>query len=113
MPEYLHRPHLSVILYTETHPYFQVILDEPGVKEEPQDVDEEVTETKEIIESQFSFDPITEGGDSRSDPGGGGGGYDPQMMGSQPQSMEDLVAQAIPGSSGLQGVSTRILFLTF
>lgn len=92
---------------------FQVILDEPGVKEEPQEVEEEVTETKEIIESQFSFDPLTES-DSRTEAGGGGGnssgstgapGYDPQIMGSQPQSMEELVAQAIPGSSGLQGVS--------
>ncbi|KAK8752150.1 hypothetical protein OTU49_012248, partial [Cherax quadricarinatus] len=83
----------------------EVILDEPGVKEEPQEVDEEVTETKDIIESQFSFDPLTEG-DSHKDPGGGSSGpqgFDPQMLTSQPQSMEDLVAQAIPGSSGLQG----------
>ncbi|KAK8752151.1 hypothetical protein OTU49_012248, partial [Cherax quadricarinatus] len=83
----------------------KVILDEPGVKEEPQEVDEEVTETKDIIESQFSFDPLTEG-DSHKDPGGGSSGpqgFDPQMLTSQPQSMEDLVAQAIPGSSGLQG----------
>lgn len=41
--------------------------------------------------------------------GGGGGptgptGFESQMLASQPQSMEDLVAQAIPGSSGLQGV---------
>lgn len=75
-------------------------------------MEEEVTETKEIIESQFSFDPLTEG-DSRAEAGGGGNssgstgppGFDPQMIGSQPQSMEELVAQAIPGSSGLQGVS--------
>ncbi|XP_042227454.1 longitudinals lacking protein, isoforms H/M/V-like isoform X6 [Homarus americanus] len=89
----------------------EVILDEPGVKEEPQDVEEEeVTETKEILESQFSFDPLNEG-DSRTDPGGGSGGpqgFDPQMLASQPQSMEDLVAQAIPGSSGLQGNSVSL-----
>ncbi|XP_047478196.1 longitudinals lacking protein, isoforms H/M/V-like isoform X24 [Penaeus chinensis] len=94
----------------------EVILDEPGVKEEPQEVEEEVTETKEIIESQFSFDPLTES-DSRTEAGGGGGnssgstgapGYDPQIMGSQPQSMEELVAQAIPGSSGLQGNSVSL-----
>ncbi|XP_071515048.1 uncharacterized protein [Panulirus ornatus] len=88
----------------------EVILDEPGVKEEPQEVEEEVTETKEIIESQFSFDPLPEG-DSRSDPGGGSGGpqgFDPQMLASQPQSMEDIVAQAIPGSSGLQGNSVSL-----
>ncbi|XP_042880720.1 longitudinals lacking protein, isoforms H/M/V-like isoform X12 [Penaeus japonicus] len=93
----------------------EVILDEPGVKEEPQEVEEEVTETKEIIESQFSFDPLTEG-DSRAEAGGGGNssgstgppGFDPQMIGSQPQSMEELVAQAIPGSSGLQGNSVSL-----
>ncbi|XP_045583201.1 longitudinals lacking protein, isoforms H/M/V isoform X3 [Procambarus clarkii] len=88
----------------------EVILDEPGVKEEPQEVDEEVTETKDILESQFSFDPLTEG-DSRNDPGSGSGGpqgFDPQMLSSQPQSMEDLVAQAIPGSSGLQGNSVSL-----
>lgn len=100
----------------------QVILDEPGVKEEPQEVEEEVTETKDILESQFSFDPMPEG-DSRTDAGGGGGGsssgsagppgYDPQMMGSQPQSMEELVAQAIPGSSGLQGVRAHQTFSSF
>lgn len=84
-------------------PVPEVILDETGVKEEPEEVEEEVTETKDILESQF-FDPLHEG-DSRSDPGGGSGGYDSQMLPSQPQSMEELVAQAIPGSSGLQGNS--------
>lgn len=81
----------------------QVILDEPGVKEEPQELEgeDEVTETKEIFESHH-FESMAEG-DSQSDQGPG---FDPQMLAaSQPQSVEDLVAQAIPGSSGLQGVS--------
>lgn len=80
----------------------QVILDEPGVKEEPQELEgeDEVTETKEIFESHH-FESMAEG-DSQSDQGPG---FDPQMLAaSQPQSVEDLVAQAIPGSSGLQGV---------
>lgn len=45
--------------------------------------------------------------------GGGGGptGFESQMLASQPQSMEDLVAQAIPGSSGLQGVCIFLVTL--
>ncbi|XP_064093121.1 longitudinals lacking protein, isoforms H/M/V-like isoform X22 [Macrobrachium nipponense] len=83
----------------------EVILDEPAVKEEPAEIEEEVTDSKEDVVSQFHFDPLQEG-DSRSDPGGGGsGGYDSQMLTSQSQSMEDLVAEALPGSSGLQGNS--------
>lgn len=80
----------------------QVILDEPGVKEEPQELEgeDEVTETKEIFDTHH-FESMAEG-DSQSDQGPG---FDPQMLAaSQPQSVEDLVAQAIPGSSGLQGV---------
>ncbi|XP_063864180.1 longitudinals lacking protein, isoforms H/M/V-like isoform X10 [Scylla paramamosain] len=83
----------------------EVILDEPGVKEEPQEIEEEITDTKEIFESHDFEHPAE--GDSLSDKGPGAGGgptaFEPQMLGSQPQSMEDLVAQAIPGSSGLQG----------
>lgn len=83
----------------------EVILDEPGVKEEPQEIEEEITDTKEIFESHDFEHPAE--GDSLSDKGPGTGGgptaFEPQMLGSQPQSMEDLVAQAIPGSSGLQG----------
>ncbi|XP_050686864.1 longitudinals lacking protein, isoforms H/M/V-like isoform X4 [Eriocheir sinensis] len=86
----------------------EVILDEPGVKEEPQEIEEEITDTKEIFESHHFEHPGE--GDSMSDQGtaGGGGGptgFESQMLASQPQSMEDLVAQAIPGSSGLQGNS--------
>ncbi|KAK3869713.1 hypothetical protein Pcinc_025006 [Petrolisthes cinctipes] len=84
----------------------EVILDEPGVKEEPQELEgeDEVTETKEIFESHH-FESMGEG-DSQSDQGPG---FDPQMLAaSQPQSMEDLVAQAIPGSSGLQGNSVSL-----
>lgn len=46
--------------------------------------------------------------------GGGGGptGFESQMLASQPQSMEDLVAQAIPGSSGLQGVCIFLVTTT-
>lgn len=92
------------------HTYLQVILDEPGVKEEPQEIEEEITDTKEIFESHHFEHPGE--GDSLSDQGtaGGGGaptgptGFESQLLASQPQSMEDLVAQAIPGSSGLQGV---------
>lgn len=29
---------------------------------------------------------------------------DPSILGNQPQSVEDVVAQALPGSSGFQGV---------
>lgn len=32
-------------------------------------------------------------------------GFEPQVLTSQPQTMEELVAQAMPGTSGLQGVS--------
>ncbi|KAK4324201.1 hypothetical protein Pmani_005203 [Petrolisthes manimaculis] len=84
----------------------EVILDEPGVKEEPQELeeDDEVTETKEIFEAHH-FESMGEG-DSQSDQGPG---FDPQMLAaSHPQSMEDLVAQAIPGSSGLQGNSVSL-----
>lgn len=85
----------------------QVILDEPGVKEEPQEIEEEITDTKEIFESHDFEHPGD--GDSLSDKGTSSGGgptvFESQMLASQPQSMEDLVAQAIPGSSGLQGVS--------
>ncbi|KAK7056565.1 hypothetical protein SK128_013801 [Halocaridina rubra] len=82
----------------------EVILDEAGVKEEPADIEEEVTETKEMLDPDFPFDPLQEG-DSRSDPGGSSGPFDSQVLSSQPQSMDELVAQAIPGSSGLQGNS--------
>merc|ERR1711970_1208119 len=48
-------------------------------------------------------------GDFISNFGDGGSqgahGYDAQMMSGAPQSMEELVAQAMPGSSGMQGNS--------
>lgn len=45
-------------------------------------------------------------GDSVSE---GGQGFEPQVLTSQPQTMEELVAQAMPGTSGLQGVSVCLL----
>jgi len=89
----------------------EVVLDEPpGVKEEPQEIQEveEVQEdTKNILESSFSYDHMSEG-DSMSnmeDGGSHGAQFDAQMMSGAPQSMEELVAQAMPGSSGMQGNS--------
>lgn len=40
----------------------------------------------------------------------GGQGFEPQVLTSQPQTMEELVAQAMPGTSGLQGVSVLVFF---
>ncbi|CAL4092745.1 unnamed protein product, partial [Meganyctiphanes norvegica] len=92
----------------------EVVLDEPpGVKEEPQEIQEveevqEVEDTKNILESSFSYDHMSEG-DSMSNIGDGGSqgaqSFDAQMMSGAPQSMEELVAQAMPGGSGMQGNS--------
>ncbi|KAG0711195.1 Longitudinals lacking protein, isoform G [Chionoecetes opilio] len=84
------------------HSVPEIILDEPGFKEEPQEIDDDLTDTKEIF---HDFEHPGDG-DSLSDDKGSGGGptsFESQLLASQPQSMEDLVAQAIPGSSGLQG----------
>ena len=85
--------------------FSQVYVEEPGVKEEPQEVPDEVPETKEMLDPGFAFDNVQDS-DSRGDPGGAYDALNP------PQSMEDLVAQAIPGSSGLQGVNQNIYFYT-
>ncbi|ROT66939.1 Broad-complex protein isoform 4 [Penaeus vannamei] len=87
----------------------ELIMDEPLVKEEPHDDYSEADETKESIKSTDS-----EAGLSypvHSEHSGsigrevGGAGFNPQGLrsSSQPQTMEDLVAQALPGASGLQG----------
>ncbi|XP_047478272.1 longitudinals lacking protein, isoforms H/M/V-like isoform X5 [Penaeus chinensis] len=87
----------------------ELIMDEPLVKEEPHDDYSEADETKESIKSTDS-----EAGLSypvHSEHSGsigrevGGAGFNPQSLrsSSQPQTMEDLVAQALPGASGLQG----------
>merc|ERR1739838_615106 len=91
----------------------EVVLDEPpGVKEEPEEI-QEIEEVQEdsksnVLESSFSYEHLSEG-DSMSNYGDGGSqgahGFDAQMMSGAPQSMEELVAQAMPGGSGMQGNS--------
>ena len=73
-------------------------------KEEPEDA----ADDKEALHQELGFD-------SNDAMGGGGddGSYD-DMLGSggeQPQSMADVVAQAMPGSSGYQEVCNTVLFM--
>lgn len=87
-------------------------VDDHLVKEEPQDYSE-AEDTKESIQSADSDPSLNYSlphGDHPAGLVGGEGaapGFTPPTIrsGSQPQTMEDLVAQALPGASGLQGVS--------
>lgn len=96
----------------QTHPlqpplHPQVKVDEPLVKEEPQESYSEPEETKDTLQSADSDPSLTYSQHSGSLVGeavAGSGGYTPQPLRptNQPQTLEDLVA--LPGASGLQGV---------
>lgn len=87
----------------------EVTLDDDGVKAEPIDMendgdhgDHDLQDNKDSLHQELGFDA--------SDSMGGGDDenyvdVDPSMLGGQPQSVEDVVAQAMPGSSGFQGNS--------
>ncbi|XP_042883862.1 longitudinals lacking protein, isoforms H/M/V-like isoform X2 [Penaeus japonicus] len=87
----------------------ELIMDEPLVKEEPHDDYSEADETKESIKSTDSEAGLSYPVHSEHSGSIGrevaGTGFNPQGLrsSSQPQTMEDLVAQALPGASGLQG----------
>jgi len=57
---------------------------------------------------------VNESNSRVSDAGDGGShdaqGFDSQMMSGTPQTMEDLVAQAMPGSPGFQRLNVRQQF---
>ncbi|XP_042227483.1 longitudinals lacking protein, isoforms H/M/V-like isoform X2 [Homarus americanus] len=89
-----------------------LIIDDPLVKEEPQESYSEAEETKESIQSADSDPSLNYSLQPGDQPGSlsgeaAGAGFNPQGMRhtNQPQTMEDLVAQALPGASGLQGKS--------
>ncbi|XP_071515085.1 uncharacterized protein [Panulirus ornatus] len=91
----------------------ELVMDDPLVKEEPQEDYSEAEETKESIQSKDP-DPSLNYSLQHGDHSGGslsgetvGTGFNPQGIRptNQPQTMEDLVAQALPGASGLQGKS--------
>ena len=95
----------------------QVTLDDEVVKSEPLDVDEDSLhkgdnqDNKDTLHQELGFDATDSmGGDEDNFVD-----VDPSMLGGQPQNMDD-VAQAIPGSSGFQGVSFFchiIMFISF
>ena len=65
--------------------------------------DEDGQDNKDALHQELGFDASDSmGGDEENY-----ADVDPSMLG--PQSMEDVVAQALPGSSGFQGVSTYIV----
>ncbi|XP_047740465.1 longitudinals lacking protein, isoforms H/M/V isoform X29 [Hyalella azteca] len=87
----------------------EVTLDDDNVKSEPLDLDNEDTgdddmDNKDGLHHDLGFDGSDTMGGADDD-----GNYvdvDPSMLGQgQPQSVEDVVAQAMPGSSGFQGNS--------
>ncbi|KAK7082269.1 hypothetical protein SK128_027460 [Halocaridina rubra] len=86
----------------------EVLLDENIVKDEPHDDYSETEETKDSIRSLDS-DPGGSFPLPPSDPSSGSIAGESETAGflrtSQPQTMEDIVAQALPGTSGLQGNS--------
>ncbi|KAK8752167.1 hypothetical protein OTU49_012395 [Cherax quadricarinatus] len=88
-----------------------LVMDDPLVKEEPQDEYSEADDTKESIPSADSDPSINYSlhGDHLGSLAGetASTGFNPAGMRptNQPQTMEDLVAQALPGASGLQGKS--------
>ncbi|KAF2363522.1 Zinc finger C2H2-type [Trinorchestia longiramus] len=87
----------------------EVTLDDEHVKSEPLDLDNDDTgegdqDNKDGLHHDLGFDASDNMGGTDDD-----GNYvdvDPSMLGGgQPQSVEDVVAQAMPGSSGFQGNS--------
>ncbi|KAK3894146.1 hypothetical protein Pcinc_002087 [Petrolisthes cinctipes] len=74
------------------------------VLEEPKE-EEESNEDMLNSDNSVAYNPLTPSmqGDGVSE--GPPQGFDPQVLTSQPQTMEELVAQAMPGTSGLQGDS--------
>ena len=87
----------------------QVTLDDEAVKAEPIDLDnseenvDDNQDNKDTLHQELGFDATDSmGGDEDNFVD-----VDPSMLGGQPQNMDD-VAQAIPGSSGFQGVSLII-----
>ena len=89
-------------------------MDEPLVKEEPQESYSEPEETKDALQSADADPNLTFSQHSSSLVGeavavaaaaAGAGSFTPQPLRptNQPQTLEDLVA--LPGASGLQGVS--------
>ncbi|XP_064093143.1 protein tramtrack, beta isoform-like isoform X4 [Macrobrachium nipponense] len=86
----------------------ELVVDDRVVKEEPQDDYSEAEETKESIRSVESDSgvsyPLPAGDHSNSNISGKSEntGF---IRTSQPQTMEDLVAHVLPGTSGLQGNS--------
>nr|XP_045583251.1 longitudinals lacking protein, isoforms H/M/V-like isoform X8 [Procambarus clarkii] len=88
-----------------------LVMDDPLVKEEPQDEYSEADDTKESIPSADSDPSLNYSlhGDHSGSLAGetASTGFNPPSIRptNQPQTMEDLVAQALPGASGLQGKS--------
>ncbi|ROT78311.1 Broad-complex protein isoform 4, partial [Penaeus vannamei] len=84
-----------------------LVQDEPVVKtevlEEPK-AEEENEEDVMNSDNSMAYDQLTSGmqGDGVSE---SQQSFDPQVLTSQPQTMEELVAQAMPGTSGIQGDS--------
>ncbi|XP_071551377.1 uncharacterized protein [Panulirus ornatus] len=84
-----------------------LVEEEPVVKtevlEEPKE-EEENNEDMLNSDSSIAYNPVTSGmqGDGVSE---GPQGFEPQVLTTQPQTMEELVAQAMPGTSGIQGDS--------
>ncbi|XP_047478783.1 longitudinals lacking protein, isoforms H/M/V-like isoform X3 [Penaeus chinensis] len=84
-----------------------LVQDEPVVKtevlEEPK-AEEENEEDVMNSDNSMAYDQLASGmqGDGVSE---SQQSFDPQVLTSQPQTMEELVAQAMPGTSGIQGDS--------
>lgn len=88
--------------------FFQVNVDDDEVKEEPIEIeiegdkgDHDLQDNKNSLHQDLGFDAS----DSMVGDDDNYVDVDPSMLGGQPQSVEDVVAQAMPGSSGFQGVS--------
>ncbi|XP_042222006.1 zinc finger and BTB domain-containing protein 7A-like isoform X2 [Homarus americanus] len=83
-----------------------LVHDETIVKTEVLEEPKEEEENSDMMNSDSSivYNPLTPGlqGDGVSE---GPQGFEPQVLTSQPQTMEELVAQAMPGTSGIQGDS--------
>lgn len=92
----------------------QMKVDEPLVKDEPQETYSEADETKDSLQDSdpsLNYSQHTSslvGGEAGAGAGAGSGGTgsytaQPLRPTNQPQTLEELVA--LPGASGLQGVS--------
>lgn len=86
-------------------------MDETDVKAEPLDAgsedltEDDLEDNKDSLHHELGFD-------ASDSMGGHDDNYvdvDPSMLSDQPQSVEDVVAQAIPGASGFQEVIFRKL----